>query len=97
MKICYCKIHLAEDNKELNPLITLPEWLVLVCLTPGGSCPVSVSNIYRESQQIIAGTIQSFVEGQHDNLWHLLFLKFSQTFPRLFRRMYLIPRMMLIT
>ena len=63
--------------KELNPLITLPEWLVLVCLAPGGSCPVSVSNIYRESQQIIAGTIQSFVEGQHDNLWHLLFLDFS--------------------
>ena len=38
MKICYCKIHLAEDNKELDPLITLPEWLVLVCLAPGGSC-----------------------------------------------------------
>ena len=63
MKICFGKIHLAEDNKELDPLMTLPEWLVLVCLAPGGSCPVSVSNIYTESQQIIAGTIQSFVGG----------------------------------
>ena len=69
MKICFGKIHLAEDNKELAPLMTLPEWLVLVCLAPGGSCPVSVSNIYTESQQIIAGTIQSFVWGRWLEFW----------------------------